>query len=508
MKKLGSILFHRVVLTGLGILLQLAVLLIMTVKFSEYFIIFYWAMVVLSVAAVLWIISSRSENGFKIAWIVLILSFPIFGGVIYLISRGDRFTPGMRRRLQAMEQSMKEALAPDCRGEELTRELGALAGGQSQYLERFSYCPAYPDTRCTYYPLGDDCMEPMLEALRGAKRYIFLEYFIITQGEFWDAALDILKEKVAQGVDVRVIYDDLGCVNLPGGYHRELNALGIKCLVFNRFVPVVSVLMNNRDHRKICCVDGKIAFTGGVNLADEYFNRKVRFGHWKDSAVRMEGPACWSMTVMFLTMWNFVAKQSEDLESFRPRDVPVFPQSGWVQPYTDSPWDDEPVAETVYLNLINKAQNYVYIMTPYLIPDEALNTALISAAKSGVDVRLMTPGIPDKKTVFLLTRAHDEPLLRGGVKIYEYTPGFLHSKSFAVDDRFATVGSVNLDYRSLFLHFENGVLLLDDPAAREVKEDFLKTLEVCEPYTLEDCRKVRLPVRIFRSILRLFAPLL
>ena len=507
MKRLGALLTHRVALTAFGILLQLAVLVLMMVRFSEYFIPFYWAVVILSVLAVLWIISSDANNGYKIVWIVLIMSFPVFGGVIYLWSRGNRFTPDVRHRLEEMERTMETTLHADYAGDRVDLELGPVAGGQVKYLEEYGYCPAYPDTRCTYYSLGDYCLEPLLEALRGAERYIFLEYFIITQGVFWDAILDILKEKAAQGVDVRVIYDDLGCVALPRHYDQELAGYGIQCLAFNRFRPVVSAVMNNRDHRKICCVDGVVAFTGGLNLADEYINQRVRFGHWKDSVIRMEGPGCWSMAVMFLSLWGYVTKTRVDAEPFRPKDMPTFPGNGWVQPYTDCPWNDEPVARTVYLNLMGKAQDYLYIMTPYLIPDETIQTALIAAAKSGVDVRLMTPHIPDKKTVFLLTRAHYEPLIRGGVKIYEYTPGFLHSKCFVVDDRFATVGSVNLDYRSMFLHFENGALLLDNPAVKDVKEDFLKTLEQCTPYTLEDCQKVRWPVRVFRSFLRIFAPL-
>lgn len=509
MNKLGSVLFHRLVLTALAILLQLGVLLLMMLRFSQYFIPFYWCVVILSFAVVVHIISSASNGAYKISWIVLILVFPVFGGVIYLLSRGNRFTPSMKARLRGMEQTMERALRQDSKASEVERDAGVVAGNHARYLERYGHCPAYRDTRCDYYPLGDDFLQPLLEALRGAERYIFLEYFIITPGEFWDSVLEILKEKAAQGVDVRVIYDDFGCMyTLPSHYDRELEESGVKCVVFNRFIPVVSALLNNRDHRKICCVDGKVAFTGGVNLADEYINRRVRFGHWKDSAIRLEGPGCWSMAVMFLTMWGFITQRWEELEDFRPKDVPAFPGSGWVQPYTDCPWDSEPVGETVYLGLIGNAQRYIYIMTPYLIIDETMNTALVSAAKSGVDVRIMTPHIPDKKTVFQLTRAHYEPLIRGGVKIYEYTPGFIHAKSFAVDDRFGTVGSVNLDYRSLFLHFENGVLLMDNPVVKDIKADFLKTLEQCRPYTLADCQKVRFPVRVFRSLLRIFAPLL
>ena len=510
MKKIGSVLFHRVVLTGLSILLQLAVLVVAMTMFSQYFIPFYWCMTLLSLMAVLWIVSSSTTNsGYKIAWIILIMGFPIFGGALYLLSRGNRFTPKMRRRLQRMERSMEDALKADLKCEAVEAKSGTTAGAHARYLERYGHCPVYADSQATYFSLGDQCFQPMLEALRSAEKYIFVEYFIIEPGELWGAVLDILKEKVAQGVDVRVIYDDIGCMfTLPGHYDKELERYGIRCVKFNPFVPVVSSVLNNRSHRKTLAIDGKVAFTGGMNLADEYINRKERFGHWKDSAVRIEGPAAWSMTVMFLSMWAFITGKSERIEEFRPGYTPVFPDRGWVQPYTDCPWDDEPVGETVYLNLFNRAKRYIYITTPYLIIDEVMNTALITAAKSGVDVRIITPHIPDKKTVFQMTRAHYEPLIRGGVKIYEYLPGFVHAKNTAVDDRYGTVGTVNMDYRSLFLHFENGVLLTDSPAVLDIKADFLKTLEQCQLWTLEDCRNVPWPQRLMRSILRVFSPLL
>lgn len=509
MKKLSSVLFHRAVLVAVAILLQLGVLVVTMWKFGEYFIPFYWCAVALSLLVVLWVVNSRSNTGYKIAWIILILVFPVMGGILYLLFGGGRLTPQMRRGLQEVREQMVATLRRDFHAEEMEEAAGVAAANQARYLEKYAHCPVYPDTKTDYYPLGDDVLGPMLQALESAKRYIFLEYFIIDRGEFWDSILEILKKKAREGLDVRVIYDDIGSMyTLPAHYDEELRRYGIGCVDFNRFVPVMSTLMNNRDHRKICAVDGTVAFTGGINLADEYINRRVKFGHWKDCAIRLEGPAAWSMAVMFLTLWGFATGQREDLEAFRPKDTPRFPGSGWVQPYTDCPWDGEPVGETVYLNLIGKAKRYLYITTPYLILDEAMNTALVAAAKSGVDVRIMTPHIPDKKIIFQVTRAHYEPLLRGGVKIYEYTPGFVHGKSFAVDDRFGTVGSVNLDYRSLFLHFENGVLLTDGPAVEEIKRDFLKTLEKCRPYTLSDWREVGLPLRILRSLLRVFAPLL
>lgn len=508
MKKIASVIFHRLVVVIVLIVLQVALLAVAASFFGQYNIPFFWVTQVLSAAAVIWVVNSPRNAGYKITWVILILFFPVVGWLFYLLFAGGRLMPSTRRRLGEMAQGMERTLGPDKKAREVARTSGVTAGNFARYLEDYAHSPAYADTRATYYPVGDDCLEPLLDGLKNAKNYIFLEYFIISEGKFWGQILDVLKAKVREGVEVRVIYDDIGSMRtLPSKYPKELAKYGIKCVDFNRFIPVLSTAMNNRDHRKICSIDGTVAFAGGLNLADEYINQKVRFGHWKDSVVRLEGPGAWSMAVMFLTMWGFAAKVREDVERFRPQETPRFPDSGWVQPYTDCPWDREPVGETVYLNLISKAQRYLYICTPYLILNEAMNTALVAAAKSGVDVRLMTPHIPDKKMIFQVTRAHYEPLLRGGVKVYEYTPGFLHSKTFVSDDRFATVGSINLDYRSLFLHFENGVLLTDNAAVLEAKEDFLETVKKCEPYTLSDCRKVALPVRLLRSLLRVFAPL-
>jgi cardiolipin synthase len=277
--------------------------------------------------------------------------------------------------------------------------------------------------------------------------------------------------------------------------------------VFNRVVPILSLRQNNRDHRKYMIIDGKVAFTGGINMADEYINAKARFGHWKDSAIRLEGDAVWSMTVSFLSMWDYSSSKGERFSEFKP--IPAHGGAeGYVQPYHDCPWDNEPVGQTVYLNLINRAKDYVYITTPYLVIDYSVNMALISAAKSGVDVRIITPHIPDKKTVFEVTRAYYKELLAAGVKIYEYEPGFIHSKNFVVDDRYATVGTVNLDYRSMFLHFENGVLLYDTPSVADIKADFLDTQRKSIQISYEECLQVPLYRRMFRGVLRAFATLL
>ena len=508
MKKIVYILFHRSIIVGLSLLIQIAVMALMIVKFSESFAQFYWVCVIVSLAAALWILGTRSDPAYKIAWLFLILPFPVFGGVFYLFFGGNHLSRWTRRKMRSIDGKMFDALKQDFKADTLLA-VGEDAANQARYLERAAHCPVYANSRSEYFELGEVYFRRLLEELRKARRYIFLEYFIIQEGKMWNAVLDILREKAAQGVQVRVMYDDVGCIfTLPRDYNEHLEAMDIQCCVFNRLVPVVSVRLNNRDHRKICVIDGRVAFTGGINLADEYINARVRFGHWKDSGILVEGDAAWSMTVMFLAMWGYYREVDEDFEQFRPPAAPVEEAQGYLQPYTDSPLDREAVGRGVYLNMISKARSYIYITTPYLIVDDATNTALCNAAKSGVDVRIITPLIPDKKSVFQLTRAHYPPLLEAGVKIFEYTPGFIHAKNFVVDGRFAAVGTVNLDYRSLFLHFEDGVWLCQAPCIRDVEEDFLNTQKLSQAVSLRRSRRLNPLLQLYRSILRVFAPLM
>ena len=410
--------------------------------------------------------------------------------------------------MKGIAERSNEVLRGDFKADRLTH-LDEDAVGQIRYLERYASCPAYTNTRTEYFPVGDLAFVRMLEELEKAERYIFLEYFILQEGECWNAILDILERKAAAGVEVRLIYDDFGCMfTLPRTYNDQMAARGIQCRVFNRLVPVLTLRMNNRDHRKLCIIDGKVGFTGGMNLADEYINRRVRFGHWKDSAILLRGEAVWSMTVMFLSMWDYCSGWEEDFDLFRPESMPRLPGSGWVQPYTDTPLDHEKVGQAVYLNMISRARDYIYITTPYLIVDVATNTALCNAAKAGVDVRIITPHIPDKRSVFEVTKAHYPPLLEAGVKIYEYTPGFIHAKQCVCDGETAVVGTINLDYRSLYLHFENGVFLYDCEAIKDIRADFDGLFPVCQEVT-EEYRSGRSAVlRIGQCILRLAAPLL
>ncbi len=509
MGRLMRLLTHRVFGVALSIIIQLAVLLVMLLGFNDYYREFQWICMALSVLIVIWIVGNRSNPSYKIAWIIPIMLFPIFGWLLYLLFGGNRLSKRVRNKMQSSELAVKEELSPDFKADEFAKIAGAEAGNMARYLENIAYGPVFANTQTQYFPSGEAQFESILQELKQAKRYIFLEFFIIEPGEMWDAILAILEEKAAAGVEVRVLYDDIGCLfTLPRKYAETLRRKGIQCCVFNPISPVLSVRMNNRDHRKVLIVDGVVAYTGGTNLADEYINAKQRFGHWKDAAILLRGEAVWSMVVMFLNMWSIAAKSKESFAGYRPEQLGVYHAEGFVQPYGDSPLDDEPVGETVYLNLIHKAQRYVYLTTPYLIIDHATTMALTTAAKAGVDVRILTPHIPDKKTIFEVTRAHYLPLLQAGVKIYEYTPGFVHAKVFAVDDRFGTVGTVNMDYRSMFLHFENGVLLYDTPSVLDIKQDFLAAQELSQPVTLQQCRSIPLPWRILRPLLRVFAPLM
>lgn len=510
MKKLVKLLFNRVTLVGVPILIQIFALVLVIWRFSSYFVYFYALCTLLSVVALLRILSGKTDPAYKIAWIVPIMLFPIFGGLVHLIFGGNKLSKRSRRKMRVIQEKMTESLIQN---EEIIQEIqrrDISVANQSRYIENYSCCPVYENTASEYLTPGEHMYERLLEELKKAERYIFLEYFIIKEGIMWDAILDILVEKAAQGVDVRVIYDDVGCLlTLPYGYDKQLQKMGIKCCAFNSFIPVLSTRMNNRDHRKIAVIDGYTAFTGGINLADEYINAYAKHGHWKDSAILIQGEAVWNFTVMFLSLWNQQRKIDEDYERYRPGLKPTNVVSdGYVQPFGDSPLDDEAIGETVYLNLIGKAERYVYINTPYLILDNVMTNALCSAAKRSVDVRIVTPHIADKWYVHAVTRSNYDVLVESGVKIYEYSPGFIHSKTLVVDDNLAVIGTINLDYRSLFLHFECGVWLYLTQSVLEVKEDFLRTLEQCQSVTNEDCRAVNCYKRLGRSALRIFAPLM
>lgn len=510
LKKTREILFSRVVIVGLLILLQLGLLLLFILRLSRYFAAMYGVFMLLSAAVTLYVVNKEDNPSYKLAWVIPILVFPLFGGLFYLMFGNTRLGSRMNQRMRDIREKAGHWYEEDSAVAERLRDCASEPYNQSRYIARAGY-PLYAGTQTLYHSPGEAKFAAMRAALEGAERYIFMEYFIIEEGVMWSAILDILERKAAEGVEVRVMYDGFGCLTtLPDGYYKRMREKGIRCVEFNPLIPVLSMMMNNRDHRKILVVDGHTGFMGGINLADEYINAVDKHGHWKDCAVELRGEAVWSLVMMFLTMWEGVADTSEDYERYRPLPgEPPGDGNGFVQPYSDSPLDNELVGEMVYLNMINRARDYIYICTPYLIIDNETATALTLAAKSGVDVRIITPHRGDKWFVHMTTRANYQQLVRDGVKIYEYTPGFIHSKSFVCDDEIATVGTVNLDYRSLYLHFECGVWMCRTAAVAAIREDFLRTLEVCAPVGL-DSPVIRIgpAQRLTRAILRVFAPLM
>lgn len=511
MKKICKLIFSRLFIVVLGMAIQFFWLLNLLYRFSYHFTFVNLGLRILAIIIALRIVSRWMNPSYKLAWTFIILMSPVLGLLIYFVFGRSELTKRTKVKLARVHEEVVPLLVQNPDYQKELEEIDPIVASQSAYLSDWAQFPVYKKTATEYYPCGEEMFPKMLEAMEGAKEYIFLEYFILEYGIMFDRVIEVLERKVKEGVDVRLIYDDVGCVTtLPANFYVDLQKEGIKCAAFNPFRPVLSIIMNNRDHRKILVVDGNIAFTGGINIADEYINKKERFGYWKDTGIRLEGEAVWSFTCMFLEMWNYITHSTEDYLRYRPKELSELPfrTDGFVQPYGDTPLDKENTSENVYMNIINKARRYVYIFTPYLIMDQELLISLCNAAKCGVDVRIITPGIPDKKMIYLLTQADYQRLIENGVKIYQYTPGFLHAKCFVSDDTIATVGSINLDYRSLYLHFECGVFLYQSDAVMQVKKDMEETMAQSEQVTLEFCRHRALPIRLMQSVLRLLAPLL
>lgn len=470
---------------------------------------------VINLLMVSFLISTDNGNEYKIFWLFLMAGFPIFGLVFYLFFAHKMRTPRESKILTRYYQ----AIAHDPSKSETMRQLEQLspqAADVSHYIERAADAGIYQNSTVEYFPLGDLAFPVMLRELRKAKHYILLEYFIITPGKMWNAILEVLKEKVKEGVDVRVVYDDVGNLgSTPIHYVEKLRKAGIKAYVFRPIKPLLDIRMNNRDHRKILVIDGHTCFTGGINLADEYINEVAKHGHWKDNAIMIKGKAVYGFTLLFWANWvtSFEPKLKIDYDYYRPEtyidEDGGFPKSdGFVQPYGAMPFSNEEVGEGVYLSIMGKATRYVYASTPYLILDDKLQEAIRLASLQETDVRILTPGIPDKKLVFQLTRSNYGPLLKAGVKIYEYTPGFVHQKMFIADDLMATDGTINMDYRSLYLHLECGTYLVANKAIGVMKQDFLDTIAVSHEVTLEEWQGWEKKKKPLWTLLRLFAPLL
>ncbi|MBR3147426.1 MAG: cardiolipin synthase [Eubacterium sp.] len=523
--KIFNTVFTRFNITVFLVLLQAGYFALLVFRLDSYA---DWATALnraIGIVCSIYIIWRDYNPAYKISWLFFIGVLPSLGVVSYVIFGGKRPSRRLRKTLAPLDKEHMKDL-------EQTDDISGLAEPRIRktcsYIHDYGTFPAWKDTGAKYYSLGDDLYPDLLDDLKKAERFIFLEFFIIGGGEMWGGIESILREKAAAGVDVRVIYDDVGSIKvLPRNFQKNLEAAGIKVITFNPVLPLLTFAYNNRDHRKIVVIDGDLGYTGGFNLADEYINRKKRFGHWKDCGIRLEGNAVWNLTVMFLNMWNAFRKTDDVYDAFRPAgirtDESLLTETsevsvtetqadhaalpGIVQPYGDSPLDEEHVGEFVYLDMINQAKDYLYIYTPYLLIDNEMQVALEMAVKRGVRITIVTPHIPDKPLVFAITRSYYEGLVHNKVQVMEYTRGFVHSKVFVADDRMAAVGTINVDFRSFFFHFEDAVFLVDSPCISDIRRDFEETFDICTPVTTNFMNH-RILSKIAGVVLRVLAPLM
>ncbi|MBQ6621878.1 MAG: cardiolipin synthase [Mogibacterium sp.] len=508
-KGLLRLVFSRFLIIALLLLLQVVMVVSFYLWLNQYFSWFSAVQSTFTLVMVIYLFNNRMDTSAKLTWMFLISIMPIPGAILLWFTQTNIGNRDLTRKVDALISGTKDALAQPEDVRETLRKDGSGTDDLCTYLNRSGCFPVYDNTEATYYPSGEAKFADMLEELRKAEKFIFLEYFIIEEGYMWGEVLRILAEKAQAGVDVRVLYDGMCEMStLPAGYWKLLGEKGIKSRPFSPIRPLVSSHYNYRDHRKILVIDGNVAFNGGVNLADEYINRIERFGHWKDTALRLKGDAVKSFTLMFLQMWN-IGEKEPAFEPFLSVEAkaPEAP-SGYVMPYGDCPLDKEKVGEAVYMDILNHANEYVHIMTPYLILDGELETALKYAAERGIDVKLILPGIPDKKLAYSFAKAHYKSLVSAGVKIYEYTPGFVHAKVFISDDIKAVTGTINLDYRSLYHHFECATYLYRTDCIAEMEADFQATLAKCREVTPETIRNEKLGYRLAGSLLRFLAPLM
>ena len=505
-KGLLHFVFGRLGVVLLLLVGQFLLLVAFLVWFSEYVPQVFSGHLLLVTGMVLYLLNSRLDPTAKITWLVVIFALPLFGSFLFLFTQSELGQKTMKKRLARLRIASRCQIRQDPEVLEAMAAAEPGAAAMARYVSRSGCYHVFSGCDVTYFPLGEDKFRCLLRELEQAKKYIYLEYFIVDEGLMWGKILEVLARKAKEGVDVRVMYDGTCEFSLlPRSYPKQLRELGIACKVFSPVTPMVSTHYNYRDHRKILVIDGKVAFTGGVNLADEYINHIERFGHWKDTAVMIRGEAAWSFALMFRQLW--------DLDEWKPEPPPEMPEcrrqgTGFVMPYADEPLDGEKVGRQVYIDLLDRAKRYVHIMTPYLILDGEMERALTYAAMRGVEVVLLLPGIPDKKIPYAMAKSHYKSLLDAGVRIYEYAPGFVHAKVFVCDDREAVVGTINLDYRSLYHHFECAAYLLDVPCIRHIEEDFQSCVDKSRRVTHETVRREKWYVKLTGYVMKLAAPLM
>ena len=498
----------RLMFAALGFVIQVVWIIMLCLKLNDYSAAISLGSSVLALCVAFYIYGKDMNAGFKLPWIIAILAFPVLGLCLYFLFGRPGATKHMRQHFEKIDADLEGTLVQD---ENVLKNLEATdfaVANQARYLWKCAGYPAWQNTDVEFHKTAEEGLEAQKRELRKAKKFIFMEYHAIEESSAFLELKEILVQKAKEGVEVRVFYDDVGSfVFINKDFIKRMEAVGIQCRVFNPMHPFLNIFMNNRDHRKITVIDGKVGFTGGYNLAEEYFNRTHPYGYWKDTGIMLTGDAVRNLTVMFLEMWNAVRKTDMDYDKYLPKVEYTAKEQGFVQPYADSPLDHETTGENVYMNLIKNAKHEIFFTTPYLIITDEMSRELRMAARRGVDVRIVTPGIPDKKIVYQMTRSYYSELARNGVRIYEYTPGFIHAKQCVCDGESATVGTINMDYRSLYLHFENGVLMYHYDAVAEIRKDFedifAASTEVTEKYN----GRKSVPARMGRGVLRLFSPL-
>lgn len=546
-KKRGilQVIFGRTAIIVISLIIQLFILIYTALWLSDYSTVIYYGFILLGVMVATHIMNNNDSASFKLAWIIPVLIVPVFGAIFYIFMYNQFETKAMKRTLAKLDNQLKPAYKQN---ETVLEEIKKDSDGEyglARYLYNTGRFSVYDNCEAEFFPLGQDKYKEMLNQLESAEKFIFMEYFIVAEGKMWDSILEILKRKAAQGVEVRFMYDGTcSLMLLPYGYYKELGKYGIKSVPFSQIRPALSSYQNNRDHRKILIVDGKVAFTGGINLADEYINEIERFGYWKDTAIMVKGKAVKSFTMMFLEMWNVAVRNGDitvhDLEKYinctdeyfdnaqkksceaidindnqitsASADIQnykcVLRDGGYVIPYSDDPFADERIGKQVYIDILNRATKYVHIMTPYLILDDEIVLALKYCAKRGVETIILMPHVPDKIYAYLLARTYYKDLLEGGVKIYEYTPGFVHAKLFVSDDIRGVVGTSNLDFRSLYLHFECCMYMYKNEAVYDMENDYQNTLKQSQEITIKECDEYPWIKKFAGSLLRFIAPLM
>ena len=490
--------------------MQITAIVFSLLRMTESFVYFGILLRLINIYAVILIANRNTDHSYNTAWIFLIILFPLCGGIFYLFTTLQMHTKYYFFRLSQQQEKTKHLLPQN---DEVICAISALFPEREsavRYIYNTSGMNAHVSRDATYFPTGEETFKSILSDLENARKYIFIEFFIIKNGFMWESILEILKKKASEGVDVRVMYDGVGSLAyLPHNYPEELSSFGINCCVFAPFSPFLSVLQNNRDHRKIISIDGKIAYTGGINLSDEYINLISPYGYWKDMSVRIVGPAAFNFSVMFLHLWWHSTGTNEAADDFKPD----FQKNsalgkGFVMPLCDTPQYCRRTGKYIYLDIIKKAKKYVYITTPYIIPDGEILSSLKDAAKGGIDIKIICPSVPDHRCSGAVSKSYYGQLLSSGIEIYEYLPGFIHGKTICSDDNIAVVGSINLDYRSLYLQFESAAWFLDSPVVISVKKDFEKTLSECSSVSFFNSAEQGFLKKIIYAVLRLFAPLM